>query len=39
MTDSPPARDSLPYRDCVGIAVFNANGNVFMGASQERGRP
>ncbi|SEQ26191.1 putative (di)nucleoside polyphosphate hydrolase [Devosia sp. YR412] len=26
-----PSRDSLPYRDCVGIAVFNQDGNVFIG--------
>ena len=26
-----PSRDSLPYRDCVGIAVFNQEGNVFIG--------
>ena len=24
-------RESLPYRDCVGIAVFNAAGQVFIG--------
>ena len=23
-------RESLPYRDCVGVAVFNANGEVFI---------
>jgi putative (di)nucleoside polyphosphate hydrolase len=26
-----PDRESLPYRDCVGIAVFNQQGNVFIG--------
>ena len=26
-----PTRESLPYRDCVGIAVFNGEGNVFIG--------
>ena len=26
-----PARESLPYRDCVGIAVFNSQGEVFIG--------
>lgn len=26
-----PSRDSLPYRDCVGIAVFNQDGNVLIG--------
>ncbi|WDR04723.1 RNA pyrophosphohydrolase [Devosia rhodophyticola] len=24
-------RETMPYRDCVGIAVFNAQGNVFIG--------
>lgn len=27
---SVPDRESLPYRDCVGIAVFNAEGKVFI---------
>lgn len=26
-----PSRESLPYRDCVGIAVFNSDGDVFIG--------
>jgi putative (di)nucleoside polyphosphate hydrolase len=26
-----PDRESLPYRDCVGVAVFNQEGNVFIG--------
>lgn len=26
-----PDRESLPYRDCVGVAVFNRNGQVFIG--------
>ena len=26
-----PDRQSLPYRDCVGVAVFNREGNVFIG--------
>lgn len=26
-----PNREDLPYRDCVGIAVFNAAGQVFVG--------
>jgi putative (di)nucleoside polyphosphate hydrolase len=26
-----PNREALPYRDCVGIAVFNRQGNVFLG--------
>jgi putative (di)nucleoside polyphosphate hydrolase len=24
-------REDMPYRDCVGVAVFNAAGNVFIG--------
>jgi putative (di)nucleoside polyphosphate hydrolase len=28
---NPPDRESLPYRDCVGIAVFNRQGLVFIG--------
>lgn len=31
-----PDRDSLPYRDCVGIAVFNAAGQVFVGRRSVR---
>jgi putative (di)nucleoside polyphosphate hydrolase len=31
MAKSHPDRESLPYRDCVGIAVFNRDGNVFVG--------
>ena len=26
-----PERDALPYRDCVGVAVFNDDGKVFIG--------
>ena len=26
-----PTREEMPYRDCVGIAVFNAEGLVFVG--------
>lgn len=26
-----PNRESLPYRDCVGVAVFNHEGNVLIG--------
>jgi putative (di)nucleoside polyphosphate hydrolase len=26
-----PDREQLPYRDCVGVAVFNADGRVFVG--------
>jgi putative (di)nucleoside polyphosphate hydrolase len=25
-----PSRDAMPYRDCVGIALFNADGRVFI---------
>ena len=28
---SKPERESLPYRDCVGTAVFNHEGKVFVG--------
>lgn len=31
MSDTRPDRQSLPYRDCVGVAVFNRDGNVFIG--------
>jgi putative (di)nucleoside polyphosphate hydrolase len=34
-----PSRESLPYRDCVGIAVFNAAGKVFMGHRKAEGDP
>jgi putative (di)nucleoside polyphosphate hydrolase len=26
-----PLREDLPYRDCVGVAVFNREGHVFIG--------
>jgi len=26
-----PDRQSMPYRDCVGVAVFNSQGQVFIG--------
>jgi len=32
-----PAYESLPYRPCVGVAVFNHNGRVFIG--KRRGGP
>ena len=25
-----PKREEMPYRDCVGVAVFNAEGRVFV---------
>jgi len=31
MSDKTSLRQTLPYRDCVGVAVFNAKGQVFMG--------
>ena len=31
MTAPRPDRQSLPYRDCVGVAIFNQQGNVFIG--------
>ncbi|MGV8833195.1 MAG: RNA pyrophosphohydrolase [Devosia sp.] len=31
MTTPRPDRQSLPYRDCVGVAIFNQQGNVFIG--------
>jgi putative (di)nucleoside polyphosphate hydrolase len=34
-----PDRASLPYRDCVGIAVFNAQGNVFIGSRKPADDP
>ena len=34
-----PDRESLPYRDCVGIAVFNHEGNVFIGQRRPEGDP
>ncbi|WP_072343478.1 RNA pyrophosphohydrolase [Devosia enhydra] len=34
MPKTPPDRQSLPYRDCVGIALFNAEGQVFIGRRQ-----
>ncbi len=34
-----PDRDSLPYRDCVGVALFNQEGNVFVGRRRSEGDP
>ena len=43
-----PIREQMPYRDCVGIALFNGKGQVFIGRrkpeddpedSSERGAP
>ncbi|MBD8066652.1 RNA pyrophosphohydrolase [Devosia sp. PTR5] len=38
MTDKPD-REALPYRDCVGVALFNADGKVFMGRRKAEGDP
>lgn len=32
-------RQSLPYRDCVGVAVFNAKGEVFIGRRKPEDDP
>jgi len=32
MSKSSPDRQSMPYRDCVGIVLFNQLGQVFIGA-------
>lgn len=32
-------REDLPYRDCVGVAVFNAEGRVFVGRRKPEGNP
>lgn len=34
-----PDRESMPYRDCVGIAVFNSEGLVFIGRRMPEGDP
>lgn len=34
-----PDREAMPYRDCVGVAVFNASGNVFVGHRKSEGDP
>ena len=34
-----PKREEMPYRDCVGIAVFNAEGLVFVGRRMPAGNP
>ena len=31
MITDTPLRASLPYRDCAGVALFNARGQVFIG--------
>lgn len=32
-------REALPYRDCVGVALFNGHGNVFLGQRKAAGDP
>jgi len=32
-------REDLPYRDCVGVAVFNDDGRVFIGRRKPEGNP
>jgi putative (di)nucleoside polyphosphate hydrolase len=34
-----PDREQMPYRDCVGVAVFNAAGQVFIGRRKPEGDP
>jgi len=36
---SKPDREKMPYRDCVGVAVFNADGLVFIGRRKPAGDP
>lgn len=37
MTHKMPDREKMPYRDCVGVAVFNAQGQVFVGRRKPQG--
>jgi len=34
-----PRREDMPYRDCVGVAVFNREGRVFIGRRKAEGDP
>lgn len=34
-----PIREAMPYRDCVGVAVFNAGGKVFIGRRKPEDDP
>lgn len=36
---SKPDRQALPYRDCVGVALFNQQGQVFIGRRKSEGDP
>lgn len=39
MTRPVPDRETMPYRDCVGVAVFNSSGQVFIGRRLREGDP
>jgi putative (di)nucleoside polyphosphate hydrolase len=39
MNTPRPDRESMPYRDCAGIALFNRDGLVFMGKRMAAGDP
>jgi putative (di)nucleoside polyphosphate hydrolase len=34
-----PNREQMPYRDCVGVAVFNSDGKVFIGRRKPEDDP
>lgn len=34
-----PIREQMPYRDCVGVAVFNSEGKVFIGRRRPEDDP
>ncbi len=34
-----PVREQMPYRDCVGVAVFNRDGRVFIGRRKPEADP
>jgi putative (di)nucleoside polyphosphate hydrolase len=36
---SKPDRQKMPYRDCVGVAVFNSDGRVLIGRRKPAGDP
>jgi putative (di)nucleoside polyphosphate hydrolase len=36
---SRPDREKMPYRDCVGVAVFNRDGKVLIGRRRPAGDP
>lgn len=39
MRDTATLRQQLPYRDCVGVAVFNRDGKVFIGRRKPEDDP